>query len=286
MIILVLLVAIPLSIYLVRQTQILKGRATNNSRIEFLTSAGAAIPDPASTDRQDIKVRVVFEPPTNNNPTATPGTPQTGDNTVAINLNQGSVTAAITGNGVNITRNLSAGAAFVNNIPDGDYTLTISNIVPSGFVVAQITEGLQSNPNGPTSLGNLTNTVTIKVPGIVTSNNGLTFKNSVVWITTSTTSSGAGGGGAFAGYGSAGSPNSSGTGSTSTTTNVVPVVTSAPGGTTGSTGGSIPTPTTYARKSLGQACSQSIAFDCNNGLYCRFAANNTLGEGYTCQSSP
>ncbi len=286
MIILVLLVAIPLSIYLVRQTQILKGRATNNSRIEFLTSAGAAIPDPASTDRQDIKVRVVFEPPTNNNPTATPGTPQTGDNTVAINLNQGSVTAAITGNGVNITRNLSAGAAFVNNIPDGDYTLTISNIVPSGFVVAQITEGLQSNPNGPTSLGNLTNTATIKVPGIFTSNNGLTFKNSVVWITTSTTSSGAGGGGAFAGYGSAGSPNSSGTGSTSTTTNVVPVVTSAPGGTTGSTGGSIPTPTTYARKSLGQACSQSIAFDCNNGLYCRFAANNTLGEGYTCQSSP
>ncbi len=71
-VILLLIMAIPLTIYLVRHQQIFRGRATNNSRIEFLTSAGASIPDPATTTSQDIKVRLVFEPPTNNNPTNPP----------------------------------------------------------------------------------------------------------------------------------------------------------------------------------------------------------------------
>ena len=85
-----LLVAIPLSIYLVRQQQILKGRAVNNSRIEFLTSAGAAIPDPASTTSRDIKVKLVFEPPTNTNTptnTPTPTSAQTSAGVCAANEN-------------------------------------------------------------------------------------------------------------------------------------------------------------------------------------------------------
>lgn len=135
-VILFLLIAIPITIYLVRQTQIFKPKATGTgSRIEVYS--GSAEVSGGATTTQPVQVKVIYEPTA----TAPPAQP-IGNNTVAFELvpygsPNISINARFTGNGIDRSLTLNTGPTFLNNIPDGIYTVTLSNI-PSQFVISSV----------------------------------------------------------------------------------------------------------------------------------------------------
>jgi hypothetical protein len=108
-VILILLIAIPLVLFLVRQQQNLSGRAAVDSRLTFVTAGGNPLPNPPTTNSRDITLRidhggnnsVTPPPPIGPNPPPPAGNPAL--NATVSGFFPNSATVTISWTGVNAT---------------------------------------------------------------------------------------------------------------------------------------------------------------------------------------
>lgn len=84
---LILIAAIPVTLYLARHPQILKGRATGNPPMEFFGS-GVSAGNPPITNNQNVQLRLTY---VGTSPTTTPTPTPTNDNECFFNLTDGQI---------------------------------------------------------------------------------------------------------------------------------------------------------------------------------------------------